>query len=186
MILITNDTWPQGYVRWSKLPQKGDIQIDIPFLRYDQEENAQIYLIEDSIVRIDYLDIGMVRDITIKCYCERGEMVPKGGILYPNCEYVPKEVRNYSVSMTLIDKNNASRKLLLRVSNLWFVIKAIQEYINPLLREGYVVEAFNEDWIKWQCTTWNWSEANGQGRDFTFNEKDIYSIDHLYEYLKKF
>ena len=189
MIRITTDTWPQIYANSSNIflkPQKGDIQIDLPFLDYDQEENAQIYFHEDSIVRSDRFDIGLVRDITIKCHCVRGEMVPKSGLYYPNCEYVPKKIRDYTVSMILWDKNNSSRKLLLRISNLWFTISVIQNYINPLLQEGNMVEAFNEEWINWQCTTWNCSEANGQGRRFTFYENDICSIDMLYDYLKNF
>lgn len=189
MVRITTDTWPQIYANSTNIfhkPQKGDIQIDLPFLDYDQEENAQIYFHEDSIVRSDRFDIGLVRDITIKCHCVRGEMVPKFGLYYPNCEYVPKKIRDYTVSMILWDKNNNSRKLSLRISNLWYIISAIQNYINPLLQEGYMVETFNEEWINWQCTTWNCSEANGQGRSFTFYENDIRSIDMLYDYLKNF
>lgn len=189
MIRITTDTWPQSYANSTNIfhqPQKGDIQIDLPFLDYDQEENAQIYFHEDSIVRSHHFDIGLVRDITIKCHCVKGEMVPKFGLFYPNCEYVPKKIRDFTVSMILWDKNNNSRKLSLRISNLWFTISVIQNYINPLLHEGYMVETFNEEWINWQCTTWNWSEANGQGRSFTFYENDIYSIDKFYDYLKNF
>jgi hypothetical protein len=189
MIRITNDRWPQDYAKWAgylNRPQKGDIQIDIPFLDYDQEEYANIYLIGDTIEQSNHFEIGMVKNIAVKCLCEKGEMVPKGGILYPNCEYIPQAIRTYSVSMMLTDKNDKQRPLQFRIENLAFLIAMIEKYVNPLLEEGYLVDAFDEEWMNWQFTTWNGSEANGQGRTFTFSKTDIYSLDNLYDYLKSF
>ena len=187
MIKFTYKSWPQDYscTRVSLLDKykEGDILIDIPFLSYNQEQYAVVEHYGHPELDSGGLNIGNVRNIRINCRCIPGKLVPKGGIFYPNCEYIPEPIREYVVEMTLQDNDNNFRHFAIKVTNLFYLLHVIQQYINPLLEEGHSVNSFNYDWIRWQCTAWNSSEANHQGRNFTFKDSDIYSIDCLYDYI---
>lgn len=190
MIKFTYKSWPHDYsCTRASLRDKykeGDILIDIPFLSYNQEQYAVIEYYGHPELDCGGLNIGNVRNIRINCRCIPGKLIPKGGLLYPNCEFVPEPIREYVVEMTLQDNDNKFRHFVIKVTNVFYLLHVIQQYINPLLEDGHTVNSFNYEWINWQCTTWNSSEANGQGRNFTFEDKDFYSIDDLYDYLCSF
>ena len=141
-------------------PQNGDFIIKVPDLSFNEESYANFEEYGRTLHDDEGLNYGYVEITSIKCkkYC-------------------------YTVNLYLYSTNGEYITYDLDSDDLPFLLKTIIPYLNILLKENHSISEINFDWVKWQCTTWEFCQANGQGREFSLKQNDFCSLEKLYDYI---
>ncbi len=158
--------------------ETGDYTIEIPSLEFGEESYALQNVVGSQIHDDKRLHFGNIELIKLKAICKRGKP------LY----YGLSELKRYEycLSLYLYDVGGNCQTYDLHGTDMFFLLHTILPLINLALRDGCLISQLDFDWLEWQCNAWESGEANGQGREFLFNEEDVYNLESLYQYLKSF
>ena len=178
MILVKrNKVYTPQHYKWESSNdtiEPNDFSIKLPNLDLDEVGYATLSIINSSN-QTDKLNYGYVCLDSIRCTCKKEEPLYHG--LPDRKKFI------YLLTLNLIDKNSNISINTLEATDISFVVKTIIPYINLALKEGYLCEELNWEWIKWQCTVWNFCEVNGQGRTFSYEDNSITNSESLYDFI---
>ena len=179
MIIVYSENFykPQNF-KWEgvyRQLQEGDFLIEIPKLNINQEGVASISVYGKKRDEDEGLNYGNIEVVEVKCKCLQDSPLYYGS--QDGIKYL------YSVKFYLYSINGEYKICSLECDDLFFLLLTILPYLNLLLKENHNISEFDFEWINWQCTTWEFCQANGQGRSFSQCDNDIYSLESLYDYI---